>query len=360
MALLKIAPSGGGSYHASPTYKGAGTKMEHATFFAPRWLANRHIQTLGAALPLFAPPRRFTEHRTGDRVTFALPDGDHLVARAWWQPGLEKRRAVLLVHGVGGSSESMYMLRGAVAMHRAGYHALRLNVRAAGEGVTAAKLLYNATMTGDLHAAIDALAEDPRVSDVVVVGFSLGGNASLLLAGQRGESGPKKLRAIASISAPTDIPTVADVLERPETLPYRAFVVRNLVRNATRFARLHPTRAEYDVRALRRVKTIREYDAHVIVPMHGFASTRDYYDRASSAPHLKNIRVPTLIVHAEDDPMVPGHTVSPTLRDLPSCVKVAWSKAGGHVGFISGIREPSWVRTWAIAQTLDFFATIQP
>jgi predicted alpha/beta-fold hydrolase len=322
------------------------------SFDLPRWLRNPHLQTLGAALPLHAPPRSFARPRD-ERVEVPI-EGGALVAFAWWQPGTARRRAVLLVHGVGGSSESRYLLRAAVALHKKGFHTVRLNMRGAGESVVRAPSLYHAGMTEDLEAAARFVTADARVSDLSIVGFSLGGNVALKLAGEWGERPLAGVRAVATISAPTDLVTVAEFMERPRTLPYRAWVVRHLVRQARAFAQHHPGRAGYDVAALSRVRKIRQYDEHVIVPMHGFKSPLDYYERASAAPHLANIRVPSLIVHADDDPMVPGESVRRTLRSLPACVDVAWSDCGGHVGWFAGLDEKRWTHTWAMDRVTGF------
>jgi predicted alpha/beta-fold hydrolase len=329
------------------------TRME--TIRLPRWLGSRHLQSLGAALPLHAPPRSFARPRDA-RMEFPL-DGGALVAFAWWLEG--KRPAVLLVHGVGGSSESRYLLRAAVALRGAGYHVVRLNMRGAGESVVRAPSLHHAGMSGDLDAAARAVAADPRVSSVAVVGFSLGGNVALKLAGEWGDAPPAGVVAVATISAPTDLVECSRLLEAPRALPYRAWVVRNLVRQARAFAEYHPSRARYDVAALARVRRIRDYDARVIVPMHGFSSPEDYYARTSAGPYLGKIRVPTLMVHADDDPMVPGHTVRPSLRELPPCVKVAWSDVGGHVGWFAGLDEARWTRTWAMEKVVAFLGDVR-
>ena len=338
------------------------------SFRVPRWLRNPHLQTLGAAFPLHAPPRSFARPRD-ERVEFpispepgvrgqspSVEDGA-LVGFAWWNEGA--RRTALLVHGVGGSSESRYLLRAGVALHGAGYHVVRLNMRGAGESVPRAPSLYHAGMSGDLDAAARALAGDPRVVDVSIVGFSLGGNVALKLAGEWGDAPPAGVRAVATISAPTDLVEVAAFMERPRALPYRAWVVRNLVRQARAFALHHPTKAAYDVARLARVRQIREYDEQVIVPMHGFASPRDYYERASSAPHLSSIRVPTLMVHAEDDPMVPGRTVRARIHERSPAVQLAWSDVGGHVGWFAGLDEARWTRTWAMDRVLAFLGAAQ-
>lgn len=331
-------------------------------FRAPRWLRNPHLQTLGAALPLWAPPASFGLPEA-ERVAFPLPSGrGALVGRAWWHRGRgapSPRETALFLHGVGGSSESRYLVRAAVAFYRAGFHVVRLNLRGAGESVTEAPSLYHAALTEDPRTAIEALARDPRVASVSLVGFSLGGTVALSVAAEWEGSPPSVLRGVVAISAPLDLVGVSEVLEQRATFAYRAFVVRGLVAQGRAFARLHPEKARYDAAKLQDVRTIREYDERVIVPMHGFSSARQYYEVASAGRRLARIRVPTLIVHADDDPMVPGHTVSPFLPGRSSAVEVAWSEQGGHVGWFAGMTEGQWVNTWAIDRAMTFLAGLR-
>jgi hypothetical protein len=331
------------------------SKME---FFAPRWLSNGHVQTLGAALPVFSPPR---SHRSMDheRLVFSVGAGGALVARAWWAGG-RVATAALLVHGIGGSSESRAMLRAGAALHREGYHVVRLNLRGAGEGLEEARSLYHAGLSSDLGAAIEALGAHERVRGVVVLGISGGGSMALKLAGEWGERAPSCVRAIASISAPLDYVKVAREMERLRTLPYRRYVLGNLVRMAIAFANRRPELAPYDPARLARARTFREFDEQVIVPMHRMRSVDDYYREASSGPLLANIRVPSLLVHADDDPMVPGRTLLPWLDTASRVVRFARSPRGGHVGFIGGLDEDAWVRSWANERVLAFFREAAP
>lgn len=326
-------------------------------FHAPRWLMNPHVQTLGAALPLHAPLARVPHGASPERMRFDL-DGNAgaLIARAWWQPGGEARKTTVVLHGVGGSSDSRYVVRAAYAMWCAGHHVVRVNLRGAGEGAPEATSMYHAGLTSDPARVVDLLAGDSRVSSIALLGFSLGGNVALKLASEWGDAPPPKVRAVATVSAPLDLVSVSRVLERLRTLPYRAWVLRGLVRQALAFARIHPEHARYTARSLSRARTVRDYDEIVVVPMFGFDDAYDYYRRASAGPGLGRIRVPTLLVHAEDDPMVPGFTVRPWLREKPLSIEVAWSREGGHVGWYAGFDEDRWVNTWAMRRVLAFMA----
>jgi predicted alpha/beta-fold hydrolase len=309
-----------------------------------RWLRNRHLQTIAASFPV----------RSGvpaERLVVALDDGDALIARAWWQPNRPARGTVLLVHGVGGDAESAPVMRAALACYRAGWHVVRLNLRGAGEGVATATSIYHAGLTSDVDAAVRALVRDPAVGRLCVIGISLGGSMLLKLAGEWADAAPEGVSSIATLSAPTDFHAVTEVLERTSTYPYRRYVLGGVIRQALNFARHHPERARFDCDALRRVRTIREYDAIVMVPMHGFASVRDYYDRTTAAPWLPAIRVPTLVVHAEDDPIIPGATVRPALAAASAAVQVARTDHGGHAGWFSGLDTSD---TWATRRVLEF------
>jgi hypothetical protein len=332
--------------------------MSAPVFRPPRWLRSPHLQTIGPALPLFAPPRT---HATGppEDLRFALgAGGGKLHAQAWWsRPGSP---AAVILHGIGGSKDSFCCLRAAVALHRAGYHAIRLDMRAAGDSVVDAPSLYHAGLSADLDLVVRTLAGDARIGSVVVLGFSGGGAHALKLAGEWGDRPPANVAAVASISAPLDYTRVAARMDTLACLPYRFHVLRGLVERARRFAEAHPERAHYKPRDLERIRRFRQYDGEIIVPMHAFVDVDEYYWAASAGPWLGKATVPTLVLHAEDDPMVPVETVRPWIRGASRAVEVKLSRHGGHLGWLSGVDEGSWVKSWATREALAFFAERAP
>jgi predicted alpha/beta-fold hydrolase len=288
-------------------------------------------------------------------VKIALGDGFALHARAWWAAETGRRPLVIVIHGIGGSSESRSVLRAAVALHRAGFHVARLDLRGAGSSAVDAPTLYHAGLSSDLDAVIASFAPHPRVDGVHVLGFSGGGSIALKRAGEWGSRAPADLRSIVTISAPLDYTIVAPRMETLPCLPYRFHVLGGLVESARAFARAHPGRAPYRAEDVKRLGTFREYDATVIVPMHGFESVDGYWFEASSGRFLQAIEVPTLLLHAEDDPMVPMISVRPWLARASRAVTTRTSAHGGHVGWVGGLDEASWVRGWAVRQALEFF-----
>jgi hypothetical protein len=322
-------------------------------FAAPLWLASAHLQSLGASLPLWAPPRSFRPAST-EALRVPLPGGA-LHAEAWWQ---ERRApAAMVVHGVAGSMASRYVVRAAVSLYRAGWHVVRLDLRGAGASLEDAPALYHAGLTEDPRAALEMLSGDARVDGVAAVGFSLGGHVLLRLAAELGDAAPAALRAVVSISAPLDLSAVSHALERLGVRVYQRYVLQNLVRAARAFAEARPERAHYALSTLRSLSTVRAYDTAVVAPMHGFANAEDYYARVSAGPLMDRIRVPTLVVHAEDDPLVPARTVRPWLPSgAGGPIEQAWTRRGGHVGWFTGLTEASWVDTWAMRRTRAFLA----
>lgn len=321
-------------------------------FRPPRWLRSPHVQTILSAVPVYAPPR---SHAADEEEDLRIPveRGGFVHAHAWWLS--ERAPAVVIVHGIAGSKESFCCLRAAVALHRRGYHTVRLDMRAAGDSVVDAPTLYHGGLTADLDRTVRHLVKDPRVDGVLVLGYSGGGSIALKLAGEWGKEPPGGVRAVASISAPLDYVNVSRRMDALRTLLYRRRVLGGLLDRARAFATRHPGRAHYRPEDLVGIKRFREYDDKVIVPMHGFDSVDHYYREVSSGPWLSQIAIPVLVVHAKDDPMVPFEGVEPWMATASNHVVFAVSAHGGHIGWVSGVDEASWITSWATREVVAFF-----
>jgi predicted alpha/beta-fold hydrolase len=310
------------------------------------------VQTVIGAAPIFAPPKSHEDLAT-HHLRIPIADGrGRLHARAWWQDDV--RAAVVLAHGIGASGDSRCVLRAAVALHRAGHHVVRFDMRGAGASTVDAPSLYHAGLSSDLEVVVGHVAQDPRVSKVILFGFSGGGSMALKLAGEWGTKVPAHVAGVVSVSAPLDYTQVSPWMDRLGRLPYRLHVLGSLLASARAFALRHPGLAHYRAERLRSIRTFRAFDGEIIAPMHGFADVDTYYEQASSGPFLPRIGVPTLLVHAEDDPMVPRHTVEPWLARASSSVSIETSAHGGHIGFLAGVDEASWVTPWATQRALAF------
>jgi predicted alpha/beta-fold hydrolase len=196
------------------------------------------------------------------------------------------------------------------------------------------------------------LAGREALTELYLAGYSMSGNMVLRVAADYGADFPRALKGVAAVSPSIDLDSCAAAMERRGNAVYRWNFVSNLRSRVRRRSRLRP--GQYDTRRLRRVRTIRQFDEHFTAPHGGFRDADDYYARASSRTVLKEIRVPTLIIHAADDPLIP---VEPFLdRDIADNpdVLLVLTRRGGHVGFLSDRAEGE-DRHWAENRVVEFF-----
>jgi len=306
-------------------------------------LRGGHRQTLLAYLLR----RRLRWPHPAEDLVVDTDDGARLLLRATWQPGpREDRPALVLVHGLGGSDSSAYVLStGALAFAR-GWHVVRMNMRGSGDGEELCPLLYNAGLDGDLLAVLEAVAG--LVPRVAVVGFSLGANLTLLAAGRQHQRLPRALEAVVAVSPPLDLSACADTLERRDNRLYQRYFMRMLGEAYRRRHRRRPDLFPPDREA--GLVTVREYDDRITAPFGGYDGAADYYARSSAGPHLASIALRTLVLSAADDPMIPVRSVEPW-PTAPS-VRREVTTTGGHVGFVGRSSAPGWF--WAPERALDF------
>jgi len=309
-----------------------------------------HAQTLVA----FAWPRRrgLRELRDDEARLFEVEPGARVLVHCRWQ---EDRRAcptLLLVHGLEGSSESIYMMSTALKAHRAGFNVLRMNMRTCGDTLQLTQTLYNSGMSQDLRAIVEELIERDELTGVFLGGFSLGGNMSLKLAGEYGTDYPPELKGVCAISPSVELAASAETIEQRSNWVYHRRFMRSLKRRMREAARLYPER--YDASRLALVRTLREFDERYTAPHGGFRDAADYYARSSSLPLIPRIRVPTLIIHAEDDPFIPFDSLRhPSVGANPNIFLLA-PRRGGHVGFVADGNRAGEDRFWAENRLIEF------
>lgn len=231
------------------------------------------------------------------------------------------RDLCVLVHGLGGRAESRYLVAMAHQAHANGMATLRLALRGS-DG--AGEDLYHAGLSSDLAA----VAASPTVGGFrrrFAIGFSLGGHLVL----RHASEGAPGWTAVAAISAPLDLGAGQRAIDRPLAWPYRRYVLKGLACIYREVASRRPL--DTTPETVERVRSLWDFDRVVVVPRFGFADNDDYYHRASVGPRLGDLRVPALLVAAEDDPMVPPSAVRPWATGSP--LTVAWQRKGGHVGF---------------------------
>lgn len=291
-------------------------------------LRNGHLMTLVA----WARPRRFPDLPPPEARHFRVSDDTTVLAHCHWQP--ERRTALTLVslHGLEGSSDAHYIRGLADRAWRAGFNVVRLNQRNCGGTEHLTPGLYHSGLTADPLAVIRELVATDGLTRVAVAGFSLGGNVTIKLAGELGDTAPPWLEAVAAVSPTIDLQSCIDAIERRSNLIYQMNFVRNLRARMRRKAMHWPD--AFDLSGLGRIWTIRAFDEAYTAPSHGFAGAADYYYRASALRDAARIRVPALLIAAEDDPFVPADPFRDPAVTGNASITTAVSPHGGHCGFI--------------------------
>jgi predicted alpha/beta-fold hydrolase len=256
-----------------------------------------------------------------------------------------------MLHGLNGSSEAHYMRGIAAKAFARGMNVVLLNQRNCGGTEHLAPGLFHSGLTHDAKYVIDELTRVDGITAVAVAGYSLGGNLALKLAGDFGEAPPPALRAVAAVSPILEISACVRALERRANLIYQWNFVRDLKARLRRKDRIRP--GLFDLTRLDAVRTVRDFDDIYTAPHFGFAGAEDYYHRASAMRVVDRIRVPALIITAEDDPFVPWQPfVDPTVTGNPY-ITLRLSRHGGHCGFI-GPSTATDDGYWAETQIVDF------
>ncbi len=310
-------------------------------FRSPWWLRNGHAQTMWAGGLRRGPPIAL------EREALPLQDGDHL--QLFWGPP-EPGPLVIVLHGLGGSAESPYV-RGLLRELRGrGFQGVVMQFRGAGEHLNEGPRFFHAGAVEDVEATVTHVRSRLPGRPVAMVGFSMGGIMALNWLGAAGTG--TGVNAAVTASTPLALAQCADYLNSGFRRVYDRHLVRGLRELVRRKLAQQPL--PVDPAALRRARSLREFDDRITGPLHGFRDAADYYSRCSPIRILGAIQVPTRIIHALDDPFIPRSSL-PSARELAPQVRLEISERGGHVGFVTGsgpARPGYWLDT-AIAARLE-------
>jgi len=306
----------------------ADDRIVSSEFRPARWLRNRHAQTIYSSLPLARAP-----HVPLTSENIELPDGDVTVVD-WMKegPGPESGAPILIVlHGLEGSSRSSYarMILKEAADH--GWRAAVLHFRDCGDYRNRLPRRYHAGETGDIRYFLESLRSGGHDGPMVAAGFSLGGNVLLKYLGENGVATP--LDAAVAVCVPLNLHDSASALSHGFSKIYQHYLIKRM-KNAIR-RKFNQHTAAFDWQRTMAARTFAEFDDAVTAPLHGFSGKDEYYDRSSSAAFLPNIRIPTLIINALDDPFMTPAAI-PERSKIPESVQIEVSDHGGHIGFIDG------------------------
>jgi len=299
------------------------------TFVPRRGLRGGHVQTVASFLTqrhlrLPAPEARMIEVAPGVQV----------LCHCHWQADRAHALTIIVVHGLEGSSASQYMLGIAEKGLRAGMNVILYNQRNCGGTDALAPELYHSGLSNDIAAVAREIIARDGVSRLALVGFSMGGNLVLKLAGEWGRDGdaPPQFRTVAACCPALDLAASADMLHAPSNRLYEWYFLWALRRRMRQKARLFP--GHFDLNRLKGLRSLREFDDKVTAYYCGFSGAVDYYDRASAAHVVGKISAPALILHAANDPFI---LITPETRQKILAnphIKFVETEDGGHCAFI--------------------------
>jgi predicted alpha/beta-fold hydrolase len=243
----------------------------------------------------------------------------------------KSNRIIILVHGLTGSQDSSYMQRGAHYLTQAGFRVFRMNLRGCGAGFHHATRLYHSGRSQDAQEIISWLSQRYPSSPITLVGFSLGANLVLKLAGELGRNSYKapNLDSVLAVSPPLNLETSVKLLLHKQNHFFNNYFVKRLVHDINAKRNFIPT---LPLLSPHQIKTVLDFDEQVTAPHNGFKNAKDYYQQSSSGQYIHAITLPTLILHAKDDPFI-GNAEFYRLPQK-SNLDLLMTKNGGHVSWL--------------------------
>ncbi len=318
--------------------------------FVPRRpFVGGHAQTIAGNFL----PRRNELPSPEERLIHVEPQVQ-VLCHCHWRGGRADAMTLIIVHGLEGSSESQYVIGTGSKAWRAGMNVVRMNMRNCGGTEQLGPTLYNSGMSDDVGVVAETLIREESLRKLALVGFSMGGNLVLKLLGEWGTQAPPQVRAGIGVSPAMDLAASADALHDGGNRIYEWRFLRGLKKRIERKAALYPEL--YDTRYLQGLGSLRDFDDQITARYCGFRDAQDYYTRAASARVLDRIAVPTLIVHAEDDPFI--RVLPETLQKLQENPHITYleTEHGGHCAFLA---EPNgYDGRWAERQAIAFVQKI--
>ena len=311
------------------------------------------MQTLAS----FFLPRHIHLRAAEERLVEVEPG---INVRCWchWRSERQSALTLIVVHGLEGSTESQYMLGVARNGLAAGMNVVRMNQRNCGGMDHCAPTLYNSSRSEDVAAVARHVVEHDGISRFALVGFSMGGNLVLKLAGEWGRNGPAQFRSVAAVCPAMDLAESADSLHEASNRIYEYYFLMQLFRRFRRKAKLFP--GEFDASRLRGISSLRGFDDRITAYYCGFTGADDYYARAAASNVVEGIAVPALIIHAANDPFI---RIRPATRQRilanPN-IRYIETEDGGHCAFLGERNgDDGDDGRWAERQVVEFVKRLQ-
>lgn len=319
-------------------------------FHPRRPFVSGHAQTIAGNFL----PRRNELLPPEERLIHVEPEVQ-VLCHCHWQAERANATTIIIVHGLEGSGESQYVIGTGSKAWRAGMNVVRMNMRNCGGTEQLGPTLYNSAMSADVGMVAQTLIREESLPRLALAGFSMGGNLVLKLLGEWGTQVPLQIKAGIGVSPAMDLAASADALHDRSNRIYEWKFLRSLKKRIERKAALYPGR--YDTGYLRGLRSLREFDDQITARYCGFAGAQDYYTRAASAQVLDRISVPTLILHADDDPFI--RVLPETRQKLAQNTHITYIETahGGHCAFLT---EPNgYDGRWAERQAVAFVQRVE-
>lgn len=314
--------------------------------FVPRRLfGGGHAQTLAGNFL----PRKNVLPQPEEQI-FNIEDGVQILCHCHWQSNPESHSTLLIVHGLEGSSLSQYVIGTGSKAWQAGMNVVRMNMRNCGGTEALTPTLYHSGLSDDVAAVLKTIAAEKKLARIAVAGFSMGGNLVLKMAGDWSSDAPEVLKAVVAVSPAADLGPSADAMHSPANRIYEWKFLRSLMRRYRRKAKLFP---EIYGEVSHWPTSIREFDDIITARYCGFSGAQDYYTRAAASRVIDRIAVPTLLIHANDDPFI--RLTIETRRKIAANHWITFLETdhGGHCAFLA--KPNGYDGRWAERQMILFF-----
>lgn len=302
-----------------------------------------HQQTILGSFYLM--PRRIVS----ETIFVEMPDKDQIAIEVSkpkdWK---ETDKTALLVHGLCGSHDSPYMIRLAKKLRDEGYRAIRFNMRGCGSGKGKSKKIYHSGRSDDVMEVIKLLKKEHSKSAITLMGFSLGGNIVLKLAGELGSMGPDYIEKVIAVGPPVDLFSSVCLLQQPENQFYQNYFLKLLKLDVENRQKIFD---DIEKVTIPKNITVMEFDERYTAPQCGYDNAMHYYKQSSSRDLVQDIDVPCYILFSEDDPLISSAALDHySFRDH---IQVYKTKRGGHLGYL-GIPGKKNGFHWMDAIVLDW------
>jgi uncharacterized protein len=313
------------------------TIASHAEEFRPRrFFTNGHLQTIAGnylarvnGLPPPQPQLVEVSPATANQIA------SQVLCHCHWQPEevRAERPTAIIVHGLEGSSNSQYVVGNTNKLWRAGCNIVRMNMRNCGGTEALSPTLYHSGLSCDVLAVMNFFIARDKLQSMSLIGYSMGGNLVLKLAGELGNNAPSELHSVIGVSPVIDLGPSADALHLPQNRLYEMKFLHALLRRFRRKATLFPR--AFDPNRATRIRSLRDFDERINALYAGFAGADDYYHRAAAARVLERIAVPTLILNALDDPFIRLTEESREKSKANPFITLIETEHGGHCAFLA-------------------------